>query len=222
MPDAILVLNAGSSSVKFGLFEITPAEPLLKCKGLLDEQEKAPRLVISDASGKTLVEKRNLAGGQGDGLLSEVFSWVEDYLAGGRLAAVGHRVVHGGRDFFDPVVITDQTLAALQALTPLAPLHQPRCLQPVRAVQSLQPGLIQIACFDTAFHHHLAPPVSRIALPRQFEERGIRRYGFHGLSFEYIASRLSALGPGMGREANCGRTSRQWRQPLRSAKRQEP
>jgi acetate kinase len=92
-------------------------------------------------------------------------------------------------------VITDQTLTALQGLTPLAPLHQPRCLAPVRAVRSLQPKLMQIACFDTAFHHSLAPPASRFAIPRHLEERGIRRYGFHGLSFEYVASRLGELVP---------------------------
>jgi acetate kinase len=194
MSDAVLVLNAGSSSIKFGLFDIASAEPALKCKGLLDEQEKAPRIVVTDASGKELFEKRRPSGeGESNGLFTDIFAWIEDYLAGGRLAAVGHRIVHGGRDFSGPVVIGDQTLAALEALIPLAPLHQPRCLAPVRAVRSLQPRLTQIACFDTAFHHGLAPPASRFAIPRHFEERGIRRYGFHGLSFEYVASRLAAL-----------------------------
>lgn len=197
MSDAVLVFNAGSSSIKFGLFDIATAEPALKCKGLLDEQKKAPRIVVTDASGKELFAKQRPADDAGDssGLLADIFAWIEDYLAGGRLAAVGHRIVHGGRDFYRPVTITDQTFAALEALTPLAPLHQPRCLAPVRAVRSLQPKLTQIACFDTAFHHGLAPPVSRFAIPRNFEERGIRRYGFHGLSFEYISSCLAALGP---------------------------
>jgi acetate kinase len=196
MSDAVLVLNAGSSSIKFGLFDITSAEPTLTCKGVLDEQEKAPRIVVTDASGKQLFEKRRPAEeGESNGLFADIFAWIEDYLAGHGLAAVGHRIVHGGRDFSRPVVITDQILAALDSLTPLAPLHQPRCLAPVRAVQSLQPALTQIACFDTAFHHGLAPPASRFAIPRHFEERGIRRYGFHGLSFEYVAGRLAALGP---------------------------
>ncbi|QOZ28489.1 acetate kinase [Bradyrhizobium sp. CCBAU 51753] len=196
MSDSVLVLNAGSSSIKFGLFDIAPAEPKLQCRGLLDEQEKAPRIVMSDASGKQLFEKRRASGSSRDnGLFSDVFAWIEDYLAGGRLAAVGHRIVHGGRAFHRPVVITGQTVAALEALTPLAPLHQPRCLAPVRAVQSLQPELTQIACFDTAFHHGLAPPANRFAIARQFEERGIRRYGFHGLSFEYVASQLAAIAP---------------------------
>ncbi|UGA44649.1 acetate/propionate family kinase [Bradyrhizobium quebecense] len=196
MSDSVLVLNAGSSSIKFGLFDIAPSEPELQCKGLLDEQEKVPRIVVSDASGRQLFEKRRASGTLEDnGLFGDIFAWIEDYLDGGRLAAVGHRIVHGGREFYGPVVIAGQTLAALEALTPLAPLHQPRCLAPVRAVQSLQPELTQIACFDTAFHHGLAPPVSRFAIPRQFEQRGIRRYGFHGLSFEYVASRLAAIAP---------------------------
>lgn len=196
MSDSVLVLNAGSSSIKFGLFDITPAEPKLQCRGLLDEQEKIPRVVVSDASGTQLFEKRRTSGTPEDNdLLNDVFAWIEDYLAGGSLAAVGHRIVHGGRAFYRPVVITEQTIATLEALTPLAPLHQPRCLAPVRAVQALRPELPQIACFDTAFHHNLAPPASRFAIPRQFEERGIRRYGFHGLSFEYVASQLAAIAP---------------------------
>jgi acetate kinase len=196
MSDAVLVLNAGSSSIKFGLFDIEQAEPELKCKGLLDEQEKAPRIVVTDASGKELLEKRGPSGEtESNALFTDMFAWIGQYLGGGRLAAVGHRIVHGGRNFSGPVVITDRTLAALEALTPLAPLHQRRCLAPVRMVKSLQPRLMQIACLDTAFHHGLTPPASRFAIPRHFEERGIRRYGFHGLSFEYIASRLAALGP---------------------------
>jgi acetate kinase len=195
MTDAVLVLNAGSSSIKFGLFDVAPLEPALKCKGLLDEQEKAPRLVVTDASGKELFEKRRPAGERDShGLFADIFAWIEDFLAGRTLAAVGHRIVHGGRDFSGPIVITDEALASLEALTPLAPLHQPRCLAPVATVKSLLPKLTQIACFDTAFHHALAPPVSRFAIPRHFEARGIRRYGFHGLSFEYVASRLAALG----------------------------
>ena len=196
MSDSVLVLNAGSSSIKFGLFYIATAEPKLKCKGLLDEQEKAPRIVVSDSSGRKLFEERRPSGeGESDGLFADILAWIEHYLAGDRLAAVGHRIVHGGRDFFGPVVLSDQTLAALEALIPLAPLHQPLCLAPVRAVKSLQPKLTQIACFDTAFHHGLAPPASRFAIPRRFEQRGIRRYGFHGLSFEYVACRLAGLGP---------------------------
>jgi acetate kinase len=97
------------------------------------------------------------------------------------LLAVGHNVVHDGREFIDPAEVTDAVIAALAALTPLEPLHQPRCLSPMRTVRSLRPDLTQTACFDTAFHHGLAPPASRFAVPRRFEEIGIRRSGFHGL-----------------------------------------
>lgn len=195
MSDAVLVLNSGSSSIKFGLFEIARAEPTLLCKGLLDEQEKAPRLHVTDAAGKQLYEKRRRGGENIDGLFTDIFAWIERHLSNHRLAAVGHRIVHGGPDFSEPIVVTNESVARLKALTPLAPLHQPRCLAPIGIIKSLRPELIQIACFDTAFHHHLVPPVSRFAIPRSFEARGLRRYGFHGLSFEWIASRLAALSP---------------------------
>ena len=192
MPDAVLVLNAGSSSIKFGLFDISGTEPRLLCKGLLDEHEAKPGFTVTDATGNHLFEKRRApADDNGEAMLADVLNWSSDYLAGGTLVAVGHRVVHGGRDFDDPTEVTDKAIEAMAALTPLAPLHQPRCLSPMRAIRSLRPGLTQIACFDTAFHHGLAPPVSRFAIPRRFEEIGIRRYGFHGLSFEFIANRLA-------------------------------
>jgi acetate kinase len=195
MSDVVLVLNAGSSSIKFGLFDITPTEPALRCKGQLDEHEKAPRIVVTDASGKEVFEKHPAREDDSNDLLTDIFAWIENHLAGVGLAAVGHRIVHGGSEFSDAVVITDQTLAALEALIPLAPLHQPRCLASVRRVRTLRPELTQIACFDTAFHHGLMLPASRFAIPRLLEERGIRRYGFHGLSFEYVASQLAALSP---------------------------
>jgi acetate kinase len=196
MSDAVLVLNSGSSSIKFGLFDISSTEPRLLCKGLLDEHEVKPGFTVTDASGNHLFENRRAAAdNDSEALLADIFNWSNDYLAGGTLLAVGHRVVHGGRDFDRPVKVTAITLEAMAALTPLAPLHQPRCLSPIRAIKLLQPDLQQIACFDTAFHHGLAPPVSRFAIPRKFEEMGIRRYGFHGLSFEFIAGRLAEISP---------------------------
>jgi acetate kinase len=195
MSDAVLVLNAGSSSIKFAVFDMSANEPALLCKGLLDEHESAPRLTINDPAGKRLHETRRPPGDNDNGLFVDVLAWLDDYLGGESLAAAGHRVVHGGPDFVDPVEITDARIAALEALTPLAPLHQPRCLSPIRAIRAIRPGLAQIACFDTAFHHGLAPTVRRVAIPRRFEDEGIRRYGFHGLSFEYIAGRLAAISP---------------------------
>ena len=198
MSDAILVLNSGSSSIKFGLFDLSRTEPDLLCKGLLDEHDAEPRLTVMDASGHELFEKRRGAtDNDGKTLLVDILDWIDGYLAGGSLLAVGHRVVHGGRDFVTPVEITDATIEALAALAPLAPLHQPRCLSPIRSIKSLRPGLTQIACFDTAFHHGLAPPASRFAIPRRFEEMGVRRYGFHGLSFEFIARRLAEISPAL-------------------------
>jgi acetate kinase len=196
MSDAVLVLNSGSSSIKLALFDISPAEPVLLCKGLLDEHDSRPHLTVEDTSGHELFGKHSpAADGDGKTLLADILDWTNDYLAGGTLVAVGHRVVHGGRDFTGPVEATDETIEALAALTPLAPLHQPRCLSPMRAIKALRPALKQIACFDTAFHRGLAPVVSRFAIPRRFEESGIRRYGFHGLSFEFIAMRLTEISP---------------------------
>jgi acetate kinase len=198
MSDAVLVLNSGSSSIKFAVFELSAAEPALICKGLLDEHEAAPRLTVTDAHGKALFEKRRNADDKdGNGLFADILQWLDRELAGRTLSAVGHRVVHGGRDFTDPVEITEARIAALEALTPLAPLHQPGCLSPIRAIRSLRPELCQIACFDTAFHHGLAPTVRRFAIPRRFDDLGIRRYGFHGLSYEYIAGRLAAISPAL-------------------------
>ena len=194
--DAVLVLNSGSSSIKFGLFDISAAEPVLLCKGLLDEHDAKPRLVAKSPSGETLFEQQREASDQDGGhLFADAFGFIEERFGEGRLRAVGHRIVHGGPDYSSPAVLTDDVYARLEALTPLAPLHQPRCLAPVHAISAIRPALTQIACFDTAFHHGLAPPASRLAIPRRYEALGLRRYGFHGLSFEYVAGRLAVIAP---------------------------
>lgn len=193
---SVLVLNSGSSSIKFGLFDISAAEPVLLCKGLLDEHEARPRLVVKDPAGEDLFETRREASDADSGhLFADVLGFIEDHFGKGSLGAVGHRVVHGGPDYSGPVELTEEVTAKLEALTPLAPLHQPRCLAPVHTLKAVQPALTQIACFDTAFHHGLAPPASSFAIPRRFEARGVRRYGFHGLSFEYVAGRLAEIAP---------------------------
>ena len=196
MTASALVLNSGSSSIKFGLFDIAAAEPALLCKGLLDEHEAKPRLVVKSPAGGDLFETQREASDADSGhLFADVLGFIEERFADHRLRAVGHRIVHGGPDYSAPVELTDDVYAKLDALTPLAPLHQPRCLEPVRTIRAIKPDLAQIACFDTAFHHSIAPPASRFALPRRYEERGIRRYGFHGLSFEYVAGRLAKIAP---------------------------
>ncbi|QQN65896.1 acetate/propionate family kinase [Bradyrhizobium diazoefficiens] len=196
MSDTVLVLNSGSSSIKFGLFEIAPSGPALLCNGLLDEHETKPRLVAKSPSGETLFEKqREGSDADGDHLFADVLAFIEDRFGEGCLRAVGHRIVHGGQDYSGPVQLSEEVYRKLEALTPLAPLHQPRCLAPVRAIRAIKPSLTQIACFDTAFHHGLTPPASRFAIPRRYEERGLRRYGFHGLSFEYVAGRFAEIAP---------------------------
>lgn len=196
MSDAVLVLNSGSSSIKFGLFDISAVEPTLLCKGLLDEHEAKPRLLVKSPSGEDLFEThRETSDADSGHLFGDVLGFVEDRFGDHRLRGVGHRIVHGGADYSGPVELTDAVYARLEALSPLAPLHQPRCLEPVRTIATIKPGLTQIACFDTAFHHSMAPPASRFAIPRRYEERGIRRYGFHGLSFEYVAGRLAEIAP---------------------------
>lgn len=196
MTESVLALNSGSSSIKFGLFDVSASEPVLFCKGLLDEHEDKPRLAVRGPAGEDLFEKRrDTADADSSHLFADVLAFIEDHFGKGSLRAVGHRVVHGGPDYSGPIELTDDVCAKLEALTPLAPLHQPRCLEPVRTIGAIRPALTQIACFDTAFHHGLMPPVSRFAIPRRYEERGVRRYGFHGLSFEYVAGRLAGIAP---------------------------
>ena len=203
MPDTVLVLNSGSSSIKFGLFDVSATEPALLCKGLLDEHEAKPRLAVKSPTGDDLfAAQREAPNDNGGQLFADVLAFIDDRFGGHGLRAVGHRIVHGGPDYSGRLILTDDIIAKLEALTPLAPLHQPRCLAPIRTLAAMRPELTQIACFDTAFHHGLAPPARRFALPGRFEQRGIRRYGFHGLSFEYVAGRLAEIAP----ELAAGRT----------------
>jgi acetate kinase len=196
MADLILVLNAGSSSLKFGLYEMDGGTTSqMRIKGQIEHVDDAPRLVAQDASGAPVADERwPIDATEPDALVSNLIAWIEGGLGTDRLAAAGHRIVHGGREFSAPCWLDDGTIDALDALTPLAPLHQHKSLAPVRALQALRPALPQFGCFDTAFHHGLQPPVSRYAIPRAWEEKGIRRYGFHGLSYEHIARRLAKMG----------------------------
>lgn len=203
MPNAILALNAGSSSIKFALFEIEAGGALsLVSRGELEGIGTKPHFVARDAQGATLGKQRWEGGADAthETLLGGLLKWVEQHLGQDRLVAVGHRVVHGGREFIAPVVLTDGILQKLEQLTPLAPLHQPHSLAPVKALNRLRPGLPQIACFDTAFHRTMLPVATRFALPRGFEEEGVRRYGFHGLSYEYIARRMRETAPHLASE----------------------
>lgn len=186
MSDVILTLNAGSSSLKFALFETAGPRPL--ASGMIEGIGENPRLKSGPA-------ERPLSGSTHEALLGAVLDWADERLGDGRLVAAVHRIVHGGTQFRAPVRLTPDVLAALAALNPLAPLHQPHNLAAVAALAAHRPGLVQIGCFDTAFHAGLGSMARRFALPPEYERQGVRRYGFHGLSYEYIAGRLKDLAP---------------------------
>jgi acetate kinase len=194
--EAILCLNAGSSSLKFALFQAAD-EPALIARGQIEGIGTAPRLIVRDAGGAILAEERwpGGAGHSHDAFLAELLGWVDDHLGTDRLAAVGHRIVHGGADFAAPVRLDEAILTRLDALSPLAPLHQPANIAAVRAVWTERPGLAQVGCFDTGFHRTMPRVATRFALTAELDALGVRRYGFHGLSYEYIARCLAALDP---------------------------
>jgi len=196
MTDAILTLNAGSSSIKFALFEADEKGSLKSvCRGAVESIGATPHFLARDGQGETLAEQRWDTSTAFDDLLAEVIGFAEDHLGSERLIAVGHRVVHGGSDHVRPELVTPDLLALLDSLTPLAPLHEPHNVAPMRAIGRLRPRLPQVACFDTAFHHTMPAVARRFGLPRDLEAAGVRRYGFHGLSYEYIAGRLQEVDP---------------------------
>jgi len=190
---AVLVLNSGSSSVKFALYRAAGADAKQLFSGQIDNIEYLPQLSLREASGET--SERKLKSFPGPGRTrAEALSFLIDMLSqragGAGILAAGHRVVHGGAKFREPVLVDRDVLAVLETFIPLAPLHQPHNLAAIRALLDGAPGLPQIACFDTAFHTTQPRLATLYALPRELEERGVRRYGFHGLSYEYIASVL--------------------------------
>jgi acetate kinase len=191
MPRAILAINAGSSSIKFAAYAIGGSELTLVCRGLLDHHAGDTQFVIKNPVGEILQNAKSVKTDSRRDLATSLLDRIEPLLDGNKLAVVGHRIVHGGPDFSAPVTVDAHILQALDALTPLAPLHQPGCLAPIRSLQAARPGLLQVACFDTAFHRDLAPIYRRFPLPPTFEAKGIRRYGFHGLSFEYVVRHLN-------------------------------
>jgi acetate kinase len=204
MPSAIAVLNAGSSSLKFSLFVARGAGLDLEVRGQIEGLYTAPRFVAKAADGGTLAEN---SWGEGAslghaGALEHLFDFLRSDFAQHALIGVGHRVVHGGLDYSQPVRVTAEVLATLQKYVPLAPLHQPHNLAPIALIAERAPQLPQVACFDTGFHRS-NPELSQLfGLPYEMYEQGVRRYGFHGLSYEYIASVLPQVDP----RAAAGRT----------------
>ncbi len=189
-----LALNAGSSTLKFALSALgADGTPRRRITGQVEAMDGEAHARATDSAGATVLD-RALVEGNYDTRLGELLEWIENHAEDG-LAGVGHRIVHGGRDYAEPVRVTPEVLETLERLTALAPLHQPHGLAPVRALETLRPGVRQVACFDTAFHHAMPETSWRFALPEAFARQGIRRYGFHGLSYEYIAACLREREP---------------------------
>jgi acetate kinase len=197
MADLILVLNAGSSSLKFCGFDAAGPAPRLVVRGQVEGLFTEPHFKVSDATGGRAEEQRWPAGTQlgHEGAIAHIAQFLRSHGEGHRLVAVGHRVVHGGMDFTEPTVVTPEVIGKLEKLVPLAPLHQPHNLAPIRALAQNRPDVPQVACFDTAFHRTQPEVAQAYALPRAITERGVRRYGFHGLSYEYIAGALPQAAP---------------------------
>ncbi|MGB5087540.1 MAG: acetate/propionate family kinase [Methylocystis silviterrae] len=194
MADRVVTLNAGSSSVKFALFAADADWPRLIVSGVVEGLGAKPRfraaIVDGDASDRPLAAK--LTHKQA---IAAIFEWIEGAYPAAAVSAIGHRVVHGGLRFAAPIIVDAETIAELRELIPLAPLHQPHNLAGIEGAKEAFPHVPQVACFDTAFHRGHAFVDDAYALPYSYYERGLRRFGFHGLSYEYISRRLRAIDP---------------------------
>ncbi len=200
MTDAILVLNAGSSSLKFALFEADSLDRLYR--GQVEDIGADAKLKVVDADGDLFAERALPEASNHGAALAHLIERKEARLGHIRFVAAGHRVVHGGERFAGPAMIDAELLAYLHELSPLAPLHQPHNLAAIEAVARQQPDLPQVACFDTAFHRTQPEIAQAFALPHKLTESGIIRYGFHGLSYAYIASALPDI---LGKPAETNR-----------------
>ena len=195
MDDYALVLNAGSSSLKFCVFERPPGERWhLEARGQIEGIGTSPRLSVKDGNGESLA-KQDVAVRDAHEALDTLAAWLGSKYDRSRLLGVGHRVVHGGARFTGPAIVNAEVLQELHQLTPLAPLHQPYNLAAIEAVFERLPGIPQVACFDTSFHRGQPAVAELIPLPRELRQQGLQRYGFHGLSYEYIASVLPQVAP---------------------------
>lgn len=197
MDDYALVLNAGSSSLKFCVFQRPPGESWrLEARGQIEGIGTSPRLSVKDAEGGRLADE-NLGAvvRNGRDALDALAGWLRSKYGGSRVLGVGHRVVHGGARFTGPTIVNKQVLTKLYELVPLAPLHQPHNLAAIEAVFERLPEVPQVACFDTSFHRSHSEIADLVPLPRDIRKSGLRRYGFHGLSHQYIASVLPEVAP---------------------------
>ncbi len=197
MNDCAVVLNAGSSSLKFCVFERPAAETWkLAARGQIEGIGTSPHMRVKDGEGSVVADE-SLGATVRDAstALDSLAVWFRGRFGNARLAGVGHRVVHGGAQFAGPIVVTPQVMDDLRKLVPLAPLHQPHNLAAIEAVSARLPGVPQVACFDTSFHRGQSEVAQIIPLPKHIREAGVQRYGFHGLSYEYIASVLPEAAP---------------------------
>lgn len=195
--DCLVTLNAGSSSIKFALFAVAGGALALLARGQVEGFGAHPRFEVKPAEGPEI--SRDLAEDEDahdhKAALATILGWLGENHPEARVVAVGHRIVHGGLKYAEPAIVDDALMAEVEALSPLAPLHQPHNIAGIEAARAAFPGVPQVACFDTAFHR-AHPFVNDVyALPRRFYDEGIRRYGFHGLSYEYLARRLAEIAP---------------------------
>jgi acetate kinase len=202
--DVILVLNAGSSSIKFALFDLVVSDAARasgeRLRGQIDGIGDTPRFKAKTPDGQVVGDSAaELAAAAGsnphEGAIAILLAFIRRFDPSLDVTAVGHRVVHGGPDFAEPLRLDSGTLSALDRLVPLAPLHQPHNLAGVRAAIGAFPGALQVACFDTAFHRRQPWVADTFALPRHFYDEGVRRYGFHGLSYDFISGYLARAHP---------------------------
>jgi acetate kinase len=200
LTDAILVLNAGSSSCKFSIFETMTDRSLSpsahgQVDGLGSASGRPAHIEVGDGEGRKLIDKP-ISGKDHTSAMAAIHEWFAAHIGSeAGFSGVGHRVVHGGMVYSQPVLIDDAVLGTLNQLVPLAPLHQPHNIAAIRAVAKIAPEVPQVACFDTAFHRGEPPLAQEFALPRHLSAKGVRRYGFHGLSYEYIVSVLPQIAP---------------------------
>jgi acetate kinase len=197
MNDYALVLNAGSSSLKFCVFH-RPEDAAwqLESRGQIEGIGTSPRIVARNSRGATLVDRQpEIEVRDCHDALSTLAAWLRSMYDGAQVAGVGHRVVHGGSKFTGPTVVTPEVVAALEELVPLAPLHQPYNLAAIQAVSERLPAVPQVACFDTSFHRGQPAVAEVVPLPQEIRRKGVQRYGFHGLSYEYIAHVMPEVAP---------------------------
>lgn len=199
--DILLTFNPGSSTIKLGLFAIDANRPRRLGSGMIDLRHRPLMLRIVEGSAASDIPLKAAVTEDLREVTDETLGWLNRHFSAGTLAGVGHRVVHGGDRFAGPEVVSDDMLDALEALVPLAPLHQPQSIRLIRAIRHLHPGLPQIASFDTAFHRSQSDLTRRLPLPRELFDQGVKRYGFHGLSYKFIAGQLLRIAP----DVACGR-----------------